>query len=61
MLCKDCEFWKPNGGKTSIGAVYNDSALSSKLGNCTKYNVLKNELNTCKEMENMYKNDTEGQ
>lgn len=53
------------GNQTEVkhqwGAVYNDNMLSSKFGNCTKYNVLKNELNTCKEMENLYKNDTKSQ
>lgn len=44
-LCKKCDKWKPNGGTTSIGAVYNNPLLSHKLGNCEVTGKLKNELN----------------
>ena len=56
-LCKDCEYWTPNGGKTSWGAIYNDAHLDSLLGNCSHpieppYSRLKNELNTCDNFTN---------
>lgn len=47
VLCGKCKSFVPNGGVTSIGAVYNEPVRSDKLGNCKITGELKNELNSC--------------
>lgn len=54
-LCRDCNKWKPNGGITSMGIIYDNPSLSSKLGNCEVTGKLKNELNGCDCEENITK------
>lgn len=51
-LCGNCEYFRPNGGVTSDGAIYSGLIRSRKLGNCVcpiepKYGRLKNEHNGC--------------
>lgn len=36
-----------------MGAIYNKPSLSDRLGNCEKDGALKNEYNSCAEMENV--------
>lgn len=49
-LCKNCDYFKPNGGVKSISAIYDRPPI--KLGNCQcpfspYYGELKNEGNSC--------------